>query len=116
MFSLFKKSNIGIDIVEVERFSKYQYNKIDPFLEKVFSRQELDYCFTFNDPAPHLAGLFSAKEATSKALGVNKYPFIEIEIRHEKDGAPCVYNQGKKLSVRISITHTKICACAVAIT
>jgi len=85
-------------------------------LNKVFSARELDYCFSYKNPETHLAGIFAAKEAASKALGTAKYPFAEIEIRHEKTGAPAAYKNNRRLNISISITHTKIVAGAIALT
>lgn len=106
---------VGIDIVDVDRFEKFNSKTSDPFLKKVFFEKELEYCFSYKNPAPHLAGTFSVKEAVSKALGVKLFPFAEIEIRHQKDGKPIVFHKGKKLSVKISITHTDKVAAAIAV-
>lgn len=106
---------VGIDIVDVARFKKFNSKTSDSFLKKVFFEKEIEYCFSYKDSAPHLAGIFSAKEAVSKALGVKLFPFSEIEIRHEKDGKPVVFHKGKKLSVNISITHTDKVAAAIAV-
>ncbi len=106
---------IGIDMVEVSRFKILARTPWHPFLKKSFSTRELDHCFSHADPAPHLAGIFAAKEAASKALGARRYPFIELEIRSAKDGMPEVWKKGKKLAVRISITHTSRMAAAVAL-
>ncbi len=109
------KTRIGLDLVEISRFKKHAKKGSDAFLNKVFTEGELEYCFKHQDPSPHLAGLFAAKEATSKALGVAKYPFAEIEIRHAPDGQPIPYFKGKKLQIGLSITHTRGVAAAVAI-
>jgi len=106
---------VGIDIVDVSRFEKFNSKISDPFIKKVFFEKELGYCFSFKNPAPHLAGTFSAKEAVSKALGIKLFPFSEIEIRHGKDGEPVAFHKGKKLSVNISITHTDTVAAAIAV-
>lgn len=110
-----KNLSVGLDMVEVSRFKELFKNKKEAFIFKVFSSEEIKYCKTFKDPSSHFAGMFAAKEAVSKALGVEKYPFAEIEIRHKKDGKPVAYKNGKKLSVSISITHTKDTASAIAI-
>lgn len=106
---------VGIDIVEIRRFKKFTKDAGHHFLKKVFSEDELAYCFSYKAPDIHLAALFAAKEAASKALGTTAFPFIELEIRHKKNGAPEVYKDGKKLSVKISITHTDSFAAAVAV-
>lgn len=111
---MFFKKAVGIDIVEVASFKEYSSNKEHHFLQKVFTPYELDYCFLHKEPQTHLAGIFAAKEATSKALGVMRFPSITLEIRHDKEGKPEAYKAGKKLSISISIAHTSNTAVAVA--
>ena len=108
-----KKNNIGIDIVDVSRFNSF--NETDTGTRKIFSNYEIKYCLAHKEPSIHFAGIFAAKEAASKALGTEKYPFIELEIRHKKDGSPEVWNNGKKISVKVSISHASSIAVAVAI-
>lgn len=110
-----KKENIGLDIVEVKRFATINSRSKVHLLKKLFTDSEITYCTSFKDPSSHLAGLFAAKEAVSKALGVNLFPFVEIEIRHDKEGAPEAWYRNKKLPVKVSITHTKTLAAAVAL-
>lgn len=114
LFRNFKKE-VGIDVVNISRFEQFTEDKSHHFLQKTFTSYELDYCFLHKDAAPHLAGIFAAKEAISKALGIEKFPFICIEIRHRKDGKPDGYKDGKRLSVSVSIAHTSTIATAVAI-
>ncbi len=110
-----KIKGIGIDCVEIKRFKRFIGNPKHPFLKKVFFATELAYCFSYKNSAEHLAGLFAAKEAVSKTLGVYSFPFAEIEIKHTKNGAPVAYRNSKKLPVKISITHTNSIACSVAV-
>ncbi len=105
---------VGVDIVEVKRF--VFASRSHSFLVKVFSKKELDYCFSFQNPSIHLAGHFAAKEACSKALGTEKFPFISLEVRHTSIGAPEIWSGKKKLSVQVSISHTDKIAIAFAIT
>jgi len=67
-FLLNKIENIGIgvDIEDVNRFTKLGGNKA--FLKKVFTQNELDYCFSKKVAAPHLAVRYAGKEAVVKAL------------------------------------------------
>ena len=110
-----KKGNIGLDMVDVRRFVGMNTKSKVHLLKKLFTASEIAYCSSFKDLASHLAGIFAAKEAVSKALGVNDFPFIEIEIRHDKEGAPEAWHKNKKLSVKVSITHTKTLAAAIAL-
>ena len=109
-----RRQSVGIDLVDVSRFSKFKKHAPHPFLAKVFTKYELDYCWKFKEPATHLAGIFAAKEAASKALGVARYPFAEIEICHDKSGKPYARKNGRTLPVAISITHTATFAAAIA--
>lgn len=106
---------VGIDCVSVARFSEFKDSKDHPFLQKVFFVDELEYCFSYENVEVHLAGFFALKEATSKALGVTLYPFAEIEVRHDDNGAPEVYHNDKKLNIKVSISHTDELAMAIAV-
>ena len=110
-----KKLDVGIDMVEVARFKPMTRNAAHPFLQKVFTPQEVTYCYQFKERATHLAGTFAAKEAVSKALGVERYPFADIEIKRTKARKPEAWRGKKRLPVAISITHTAALAAAVAV-
>lgn len=110
-----KAFSSGIDIVDIARFAPYAKNNAHVFLKKAFTNEEIAYAFSRSLPEVHLAGMFAAKEAVSKAMGTEKFPFAEIEIRHEKTGKPIAYHKGKKLAVSVSIAHTDTIATAVAV-
>lgn len=105
---------LGIDIVEVKRFRKFK-NRNGAFLKKVFTKNELNYCFSFSDPESRLAGNFAAKEAAVKASG-GKLSVLGVEIRHRKNGQPEVLVRNKlQKNLMVSISHTDKLACATAI-
>lgn len=106
---------VGIDMVDVARFDKFSPEAEDAFLKKVFFDSELKYCFSYKEPATHLAGIFAAKEAVSKCMGIKLFPFSEIEIIHDNDGKPGVNFKGKIVDVHVSITHTSSVAAAIAV-
>lgn len=107
---------IGIDIIESSRFKKFLNDKQHQFIKKVFTKCEIKYCFNYRDPLPHLAGIFAAKEAVSKAMGASKNFLANIEIRHNKEGIPEAWQKNKKIkSISVSITHTNSVALAIAI-
>jgi holo-[acyl-carrier protein] synthase len=108
-------AQVGIDLVEIARFEKLLEKNDTLFFDKVFTAYERDYCAQFYDKAPHFAGIFSAKEAVSKALGVHEYPVTGLEIRHTKEGAPVAYYLGRIVDVSVSITHTSTTAGAIAV-
>ena len=118
--------DIGIDIVEIERVEKaLQRNK--RFLDKLFTKEEIDYFKSKGLKTETIAGNFSAKEAISKALGtgIRNFNFKDIEILRNEIGKPIVktYNNLEKicidynvLEIKVSISHCKEYAVANAIT
>ena len=106
--------NIGIDIQELSKFDKAN----DRLLKKIFTGKELKSLK--NKGKHHICGLFSAKEAVIKACNpFKKLHFKDIEVLHNKDGSPyAVMRKHKRMhskSLKISISHSKDYAVAVAI-
>jgi holo-[acyl-carrier protein] synthase len=106
---------IGIDLASVTRFRGLLTASKKHLLRKLFTSVELTYAKRHKDPAMHLAGIFAAKEAASKALGTGTYPYLVLEVRHRADGAPQLWIDDKRTSVAISITHEGDVAAAVAV-
>ena len=111
-----KGLGVGVDVEDIRRFRSFLNKKkgIVAF-KRLFTEAERKYCFSYRDPAPHLAGFFAAKEAASKALGTKKYPVLSLEIRHANNGAPQVWKDGRRVRVKISITHTSTVAASIAL-
>ena len=108
----------GIDLIEVKRFKPYctPHGRTSRFVLRTFSSAELAYCFSFRDPALHLAGTFAAKEAVQKACGTFSTPLVSLEIRRTRTGKPEVWVRGKRSRrLSVSISHTRDVACAVAL-
>lgn len=82
---------IGTDIEKISRFEEYK--KDDELIKRVFSPLEIEYCFSFKNPASHLAVRYSAKEAVYKALSsvnTNSVNYSDIEIYNLENGVPNV--------------------------
>ena len=117
-----KNVNIGVDIEDVSRFGKLDRITDNIFLSKIFTENELKYCFSKKNRAEHLAGRFSAKESVIKALYAFDAPVVsysEIEIINDTRGLPKVniYNQRCKVyTIKVSISHskTKVLTAAIA--
>ena len=105
--------NIGVDIEDVSRFETLNLAADKTFLRNIFTKGELQYCFSQKNRGQALAGRFSAKESISKALNafnVFAIRFSEIEITNDTRGRPKVTLSGKNLSsydVKVSISHSK---------
>jgi len=103
--------NIGTDITEISRFE----NLNDNFFKKVFTEYERSYCDSKAvQKYASFAGIFSAKEAFSKAVGtgVRGFNLNEVEIKHNDLGAPYVVLYGRanelfnKMNFSVSISHS----------
>lgn len=111
-----KLYGIGIDILEIKRFDSLGKSRDSRFLLDNYSKKEIDYCFSFKNSAPHLAGIFAAKEAVFKTLKRDNILFSLIEIRREKNGRPMVWIKNRhQKSIFVSISHTTKIAIAIAI-
>jgi len=105
--------NIGVDMESVSRFRQ----KRPSFLKKIMSARERREMGDYNPQ--RVAGIFCAKEAIIKACASKeRIHFEHIEILHRKNGAPYAAIRSKKITsgnVKISISHTKDHAIAIAI-
>ena len=112
---------IGTDIESISRFRKLGRLKNNSFLNRIFTKNELDYCFSKKKAAPHLAVRYAAKEATVKALsGIGRQiiDYKDIEIFNNKMGVPIVKINNKKLKnlqANVSLSHCRDKAIAFAI-
>jgi holo-[acyl-carrier protein] synthase len=116
---------IGVDIIEIARVKKVSL-RTPRFLNRIFTRREVEYCFQKNNPYPSLAVRFAAKEALRKlhpALA-NGVSYCEMEILRGEDGRPRVYLYGKAKrwcqvegikEIAISLSHSREQAIATAI-
>lgn len=108
---------IGVDICEVERFKRLSED--DSFLNRIFTRDEIEYCKNFKKKAECLAARFAAKEAFVKALGTGMFNGVslkEIEIKRDSNGKPFFDIKGETLETFkktkakeafLSISHEK---------
>lgn len=117
---------VGIDVLDVVRMEKFVQN--EHFLEKYFTPYEIEYVSKTNRQTLSLAGIFSAKEAFLKALGIGIGGGIDlkdIEIRHEESGKPylqvisrtsqIVLSTMNVIDIQISISHSDEMATAICI-
>jgi len=113
---------IGIDIIENERFSR-ALERRPRLAERIFTKTEQAYCLSRPNPAQHFAARFAAKEAVGKVLGTGVRAWREIEIT--SGGKPRVImtgGTGHKAAemgagdISISISHCGLVSVAVAAT
>jgi len=121
-----KKAILGLgnDIIEISRARPSIERHGHHFIKKLFSQKEQDYCYKFQDPVPHFAGRFAAKEAIVKALGTGfgaDISWLDIEVINNDRGMPEVFisekiaNRFDNPSLVISISHCQEYASAVVV-
>ena len=116
---------IGNDIIEIERIEK-AISK-ESFKNKVYTQRELENIEKRGDRVETYAGIFSAKEAISKAIGtgVREFSLTDLEILNDDLGKPYVAvsekldkiikDKKEDYQIEISISHSKKYAIAMAI-
>ncbi len=116
----------GVDIVKITRIEGLINKNKDAFLNKVFTKEEIEYIKGKNYSPQTIAGLYAAKEAISKLLGtgIGKLNFKHMEIVHNQRGKPQVllHERGKEIAkdlnikdIQISISHEREYAIAYAV-
>lgn len=111
-------TGIGVDLIEVDRLERAL--KRPGLEERLFTPQERRYATGHRCPARHLAARFCAKEAVAKSLGLEGWSFKEVEV--VSGAPPAVRLSGRAerrarqlgVAVRISLTHSRESAAAVA--
>ena len=116
---------IGNDIIEIERIEK-AISK-EGFKNKIYTQKELENIQKRGNRTETYAGIFSAKEAISKAIGtgVREFSLTDLEILNDDLGKPYVLvsekldkilrNKKENYQIEISISHSKKYATAIAI-
>ena len=118
-------TTIGTDIIEVSRIQDGIEKLKDPFIKKIFTKKEIEYCEkTGMMKYQHYAARFAAKEAIFKAVSSKLKDKYEInwqnaEILPDKYGKPNVnfiklpdYLMEDLEYIDISLSHIKEIAIA----
>lgn len=109
--------NCGTDIIEIDRVKDSIEKLGNPFLDRVFTKKEIDYCESKNKQKyQHYAARFAAKEAAFKALSEKikdkfSVSWKDFEVVNDEQGRPKlnVYNVNLDNieEIDISISHCK---------
>ena len=111
---LMEISNIGIDIINIERFKKKEYAKNKKFYEKIFTSSEIKYCLRFKNSSEHFAGKFAIKEAVRKAIK-EKISFNKILTMHKNSKPRIVLKIKLNYEFLVSVSHEADMAVAIVI-
>ena len=116
---------IGVDIIEIDRIKQSVDTYGDSFLNKIYTKTELDYCLAKFNKYQHLAARFAAKEAIYKAIATGwekDATWKNMEIINEENGLPVVKFLGnlkefmsEDKDIKISLSHSDNYVVAFAI-
>ena len=84
---------LGCDLIEVERIRGVIERHGERFLQRIFTAEERDYCFSVKYPHKHLAARWAAKEAVSKAFTTGVGPYLDwtsVSVYHGERQQPLV--------------------------
>ncbi len=118
------KIKCGTDIIEVSRIKESIEKLGDKFLNKIYTKKEIEYCLSKNNMKyQNLAARFAAKEAIFKAISSllkNKYEmtWTDVEVLNDENGRPYVHFLNNNYNIEqidISISHLKEYAIATCI-
>jgi holo-[acyl-carrier protein] synthase len=112
---------IGIDVLEVDRLER-ALERRPSLAARLFTDAERAYAEAHARPAIHLAARFCAKEAVAKALALDAWAFADVEViatgtapEVRLSGLAAERAEALGVHPRISLTHTRQTAAAVAI-
>jgi len=104
------KRGLGLDLCAVSRMEPLVQDK--RFLSRFFTEEEAAYIASRGKAAAQsMAGIFAAKEAFVKALGIGaSIPLRDVGVTHTEAGQPCYALTGQAAALAQS------CACMLSIT
>jgi len=105
---------IGIDIVEIKRFSSKPYDVNMNFYKKIFHESEINYCLDQKNFAECFAGKFAIKESVIKSIPT-KISFHDILIEYSNSKPVVILIGDSSYSFLVSLTHEKLYAVSVVI-
>ena len=114
MYDIMEISDVGIDIVDIQRFRKKEYNKNINFYEKIFTGSEIKYCLSFKNNSEHFAGKFAIKEAVKKSIK-EKIGFKEIVTGYNNSKPEIILKKKLDYKFSVSVRHEKDFAIAMVI-
>ena len=107
-------SNIGIDIIDIDRFRKKDYSKNKKFYQKIFSESEIKYCLSFKNSSEHFAGKFAIKEAVKKSIK-DHITFKQILTKYRNSRPKIILKKKLNYKFLVSVSHEANIAIAIVI-
>lgn len=111
-------NGVGLDLLEIDRMEQALARR-PGLAARLFTEQERAYAAAQSRPGQHLAARFCAKEAVSKALGMEVLRPLDVEVLGggavRLHGAAAAKAADLGVEVCVSITHARQTAGAVAV-
>lgn len=116
----------GVDLIEVKRIREVAEQDIG-FIDKIFTKSEIEYCESKWNKYYHFAARYTAKEAYLKAFGTGwRYgiQYSDIDINNDELGKPLIrlHGKAKELAeeqgvtrIHLTLSHLKELAIAMVI-
>lgn len=111
------KVKCGIDIIEISRVKDSIENLGDKFLNKIYTKKEIEYCESKGKSKyEHYAARFAVKEAAFKAVSEEvkdkfEITWKDIETLNDENGRPkteiLFLKNNKVQNIDVSISHCK---------
>ena len=111
---MLERLGIGIDIVEIKRFSNKPYKTNLDFYKKIFHESEITCCLERKNFAECFAGKFAIKESVIKSIP-KKITFLDILIDYSDSKPVVTLIDDSSYSFLVSLTHEQLYAVSVVI-
>jgi len=104
---------LGLDIAEIDRIEAAITRHGKPFIERLFTPNEIAYCESHKNRYERYAARFAVKEAAMKALGTGWRRGVrwrDIEVTREKSGKPGLGLVGvaRKFADGLGVKHISV--------
>jgi len=104
---------LGLDIAEIDRMEAAITRHGAPFIERLFTPDEIAYCERYKNRYERYAARFAVKEAAMKALGTGWSHGIrwrDIEVTREPGGKPGLRLEGvaREFADRLGVKHISV--------
>ena len=111
---MLEKIGIGIDIIDINRFSEKPYSANKFFYEKIFHNSEINYCLNHKNSSQSFAGKFAIKESVIKSID-QKIDFLDILTDYINSKPIVSLPNNSSYNFLVSISHEKQHAVAVVV-
>jgi holo-[acyl-carrier protein] synthase len=112
--------SVGLDLLEIDRLEQALARR-PKLAERLFTPAEREYAAGRGRPAQHLAARFCAKEAVAKALALQAWDPLDVEVVSGRPPTVRLHGHVARragelgVTVEVSLTHSRGMAGAVAV-